>query len=118
MDTLTLLTALADAGASLSQHHDAGAPTVRVHLASARWPASMRGQVPLHKEALLRLLTLAPPGTQVTAEILLGWHEWYEERAAIMEYDGRLAHAQAETEAWACLVALVQRLDKEKEWTL
>ena len=115
MDTLTLLTALADAGASLSQHHDAGAPTVRVHLASARWPVALRGQIPLHKEILLRLLTLVEPGTLVTAETLLGWHEWYEERAAIMEYDGGLPRAQAETESWARLVALVQGLAVEKE---
>ena len=115
MDTLTLLTALADAGASLSQHQDAGAPTVRVHLASARWPASMRGQIPLHKETLLRLLTLVEPGTLVTAERLLGWHEFFEEGAAIMEYDGGLPRAEAEEAAWMRLVTLVRGLAARRD---
>lgn len=32
--------------------------------------------------------------------------ETYEERAAIMEYDGGLSREQAEREAWACVMGV------------
>ena len=112
MDTLTLLTTLADAGTSLSQSHDAGMPTVRVHMASSAWTPALREQMPQHKPALLRLLSLVPFQQLVPAETLLGWQETYEERAAILEYEAGLSRPCAESDAWQ---ALRQTLTPEKE---
>jgi hypothetical protein len=36
-------------------------------------------------------------------EALLTILEWYEERAGVLEYDGGLARADAEREAWLCV---------------
>ena len=103
MDLLTLLTTLADANASLSQAADAGLPTVRVHMASARWTPVLRGEMPRHKAALLQLLALAPPGRMIHAETLLDWQQAYEERAAILEFEAGLSRLCAESDAWQAL---------------
>ena len=100
MDTLTLLTTLADANASLSQSVDAGMPTVRVHMASSAWTPALREQMPVHKAVLLRLLALTSFRQLVPAETLLGWQEAYEERAAILEYEAGMPRLCAESDAW------------------
>ena len=38
------------------------------------------------------------------------WQEWWEERAAILEYDGGCTRAEAEAQATVCLQAYVVRL--------
>mgnify|MGYP003394655637 CR=1 FL=1 len=112
MDTLTLLTTLADAHASLSQSADAGMPTVRVHMASAAWTPALREHLSVHKAVLLRLLAMVPLRQLVPAEALLGWQETYEARAAILEYDAGMPRLCAEIDAWE---ALRKTLTPEKE---
>jgi hypothetical protein len=43
------------------------------------------------------------------------WREWWEERAAILEYDAQYSRGEAEKEATRLVVAL---LDIEKEFPL
>jgi hypothetical protein len=43
------------------------------------------------------------------SQIPKAWREWWEERAAIMEYEGEMSRPAAEEVAWACLVAMLQQ---------
>lgn len=62
-------------------------------------PASLLNALSKHKAAIIALLLPSPDGWNAE-----DWHLYYEERAAISEYDSSLPRPQAEALAFACCV--------------
>ena len=91
------------AALALKSAHAAG---IRVHIdgddleleASAPPPPAMLDLLSLHKADILRLLRLANRWS------LEDWHVFFDERAAIAEFDGGLPRTEAERHAFACCV--------------
>lgn len=65
----------------------------------AKWEPALR----LHKAALAALLQA--PVTGVTAWDAADWEGYFNERAAVAEYDGGLPRHEAEAQAFRCCVA-------------
>jgi len=58
------------------------------------------------------------PDGEIRVEDLAGdWRVWFEERAAIMEYDGKLPRERAEALALAETVRQMKRAEKESTLT-
>jgi hypothetical protein len=68
--------------------------------APAQPPQAVLDLLSLHKADILRLLHPANDG--LSAE---DWQVFFDERAAIAEFDGGLSRAEAEARAFACCVA-------------
>lgn len=66
--------------------------------AMAKWMPILR----LHKPALAALLQNPGPVADWQAD---DWRTYFNERAAIAEYDGALPRHEAEQQAWRCCVA-------------
>ena len=62
-------------------------------------PSAVLDLISLHKAGILRLLSRADDGWSPE-----DWQLFFDERAAIAEFDGRLPRAEAEERAYACCV--------------
>ena len=67
--------------------------------APAPLPDSLVAELRAHKDALLVLLTTTNEGGRDSVD------EWWQERAAIMEFDGGLSREEAERQSWAQTLA-------------
>jgi len=102
MDCTTLLLALAEAKASLSYSVKDDCPIIHVYVATSQWLDTFRTELGMHKPWLLQLLMLTIVH-RASAETLLGWHDWYEERAGILQYMAGLSRHEAEQQAFELL---------------
>jgi hypothetical protein len=100
MDGLTLLEKARSAGLTVVVRGD------KLVIRGPRRAGPLAEQLLAHKAEVIDALTL--PSLSPT-DLPSDWHFLWEERAAIMEYDGKLPKEHAEAEALRDILARMQR---------
>ena len=67
--------------------------------AASKWTPILK----LHKPEIIALLKF--PQTEGTPWAAADWRTFFDERAAVAEFDGAIPRPQAERQAWLCCVA-------------
>ncbi len=90
MDSLRLLEEARAAGLTVTRAGD------RLHIRGPRSAEPIARQLIACKNDVLNVLTLAPAPDVMPADLPPDWHYLWDERAAIMEFDGGLPRERAE----------------------
>jgi hypothetical protein len=64
-------------------------------------PPAILDLVRVHKAEIIAAITVAGHGSQKTDGGIVDWRDWYEERAAIRQFDGGYTLDEAECLAWS-----------------